>query len=188
MKIAGGGIYRVIGRQRPKLIPGTTRGAVEIAASSGRIAYVGTGSITKHGKPVAGADLPIEIVSAADGRVLTSLQPQGTPVAIALSARVLATLERTPLGLRLAWYSPASGQPIGSAPVALKTSPELTVSDRLVVFHIGRSIRAVEVATGRIKTLITAAAPPIGLSIEGSRLAWAENLKHGARIRALHVS
>ena len=188
MKIAGGGIYRVVGRQRPKLIPGTTHGAVEIAASSGRIAYVGTGSITKDGKPVAGGDLPIEIVSAADGRVVTSLQPQGTPVAIALSARVLATLERTPLGLRLAWYSPASGQAIGSAPVALKTSPELTVSDRLVVFHVGRSIRAVEIATGQIRALVRAAAPPIGLSIEGSRLAWAENLKHGARIRALHVS
>jgi len=75
-----------------------------------------------------------------------------------------------------------------SAPVALAVSPELTVSDRLVVFHVGRSIRAVEIATGRVKTLITAAAPPIGLSIEGGRLAWAENLKHGARIRALHVS
>jgi hypothetical protein len=120
--------------------------------------------------------------------VVSSVQPQGTPVAIALAAHVLAALERTPLGLRLAWYSPSSGLPIGSAPVALAASPTLTVSDRLVVFHVGRSIRAVEIATGRVKTLITAAAPPIGLSIEGGRLAWAENLKHGARIRALHVS
>jgi hypothetical protein len=188
MKIAGGGVYRVVGRQRPKLVPGTTHGAVALAAGGGRIAYVGTGSITKRGKPVAGADLPIQVVDAADGHVDSSVQPQGTPIAIALSAHVLATLERTPLGLRLAWYSPSSGLPIGSAPVAFATSPELTVSDKVVVFHIGRSIRAVEIATGRVKALITAAAPPIGLSIEGGRLAWAENLKHGARIRALHVS
>ena len=188
MKIAGGGLYRVVGRQRPKLVPGTTHGAVALAAGGGRIAYVGTGSITKRGKPVAGADLPIQVVDAADGHVDSSVQPQGTPIAIALSAHVLATLERTPLGLRLAWYSPSSGLPIGSAPVAFATSPELTVSDKVVVFHVGRSIRAVEIATGRVKTLITAAAPPIGLSIEGGRLAWAENLKHGARIRALHVS
>jgi len=188
MKIAGGGVYRVVGRQRPKLVPGTTHGAVALAAGGGRIAYVGTGSITKRGKPVAGADLPIQVVDAADGHVDSSVQPQGTPIAIALSAHVLATLERTPLGLRLAWYSPSSGLPIGSAPVAFATSPELTVSDKVVVFHVGRSIRAVEIATGRVKTLITAAAPPIGLSIEGGRLAWAENLKHGARIRALHVS
>ena len=188
MKIAGGGVYRVVGRQRPKLVPGTTHGAVALAAGGGRIAYVGTGSITKRGKPVAGADLPIQVVDAADGHVDSSVQPQGTPIAIALSAHVLATLERTPLGLRLGWYSPSSGLAIGSAPVAFATSPELTVSDKVVVFHVGRSIRAVEIATGRVKTLITAAAPPIGLSIEGGRLAWAENLKHGARIRALHVS
>jgi hypothetical protein len=161
---------------------------VAIAAGGGRIAYVGTGSITKRGKPAPGADLPIEVVDAASGHVVSSVQPQGTPIAIALSGHVLAALERTPLGLRLAWYSPSSGLPIGSAPVALAASPTLTVSDRLVVFHVGRSIRAVEIATGRVKTLITAAAPPIGLSIEGGRLAWAENLKHGARIRALHVS
>ena len=39
------------------------------------------------------------------GHVVSSIQPQGTPVAIGLSAHVLAALERTPLGLRLAWYS-----------------------------------------------------------------------------------
>jgi hypothetical protein len=188
MKIAGGGVYSVVGRQgRPKLVPGTTHGAVALAAGGGRIAYVGTGSITKQGKPVAGGDLPIRVVDPADGHVVSSVQPLGTPIAIGLSAHVLAALERTPLGLRLAWYSASSGQPTGSAPVALATNPELTVSDRLVVFHVGRSIRAVEVATGRVKTLFTAAATPIGLSIEGSRLAWAENLKHGARILALRV-
>ena len=188
MMRAGGGVYRVIGRQqRPKLVPGTNHGAVAIAAGGGRIAYVTTGSITKRGKPVAGTDLPIQVVDATDGQVVASIHPQGTPIAIALSAHVLAALERTPLGLRLASYSPESGLPIGSAPVALATSPELSASDKFVVFHVGRSIRAVEIATGRVRTLITAAAPPIGLSLEGSRLAWAENLKHGARIRALHV-
>jgi hypothetical protein len=186
MKIAGGGVYRVVGRQRPKLVPGTKKGAVAIAAGGGRIAYVGTGSITKRGKPVAGADLPIQVVDAS-GEVVSSISPQGTPLAIALSAHVLAALERTPLGLRLATYSASGGQPIGSAPVALATSPELAVSDRFVVFHVGRSIRAVQIATGRVRTLITAAAPPIGLSLEGNRLAWAENLKHGARIRALRL-
>jgi hypothetical protein len=188
MKIAGGGVYRVVGRQRrAKLVPGTTHGAVALAAGGGRIAYVGTGAITKHGKPVAGGDLPIQVVDAADGHVVSSVQPQGTPIAIALSAHVLAALERTTLGLRLAWYAPSSGLPTGSVPISIATSPELTTSDRLAVFHVGRSIRAVEIGTGRVKTLITAAATPIGLSVEGTRVAWAENLKHGARIRALHA-
>jgi hypothetical protein len=185
MKIAGGGVYRVVGGQRLRLVPGTSA-AVAVAAAGRRIAYVGvkTGSITKKGKPVAG-DLPIQIVDAVDGRVVSRVQPQGTPVAIALSTHVLATLERTPLGLRLAWYKVATGTPTGSVPVAKTTSPWLATSDQLVVFHVGRSIRVVEIGTGRVKTLVRAAATPIGLSIEGSRVAWAENLKHGARIRAL---
>lgn len=187
MKIAGGGVYRVAGRQSPRRIPGTSP-AVAVAASDGRIAYIKTGSITKQGKPVAGADAEIEVVDGASGRVVSSIRPQGTPLAIALSAHVLATLERTRLGLRLAWYGPSTGSPTGSVPVAIATSPALTVSDQLVVFHVGRSIRAVEIATGRVRTLATAAAPPIGLSVEGSRLTWAENLKHGSRIRAYYVT
>ena len=186
MKIAGGGVYRIAGRQSPRLIPGTGP-AVAVAASDGKIAYIEAGSITKHGMPVAGATAAIKVVDAARGRVISTIRAQGTPVAIALSAHVLATLERTRLGLRLAWYTP-SGSPSGSVPVAIATSPALTVSDQLVVFHVGRSIRAVEIATGRVKTLVTAAAQPIGLSIEGGRLAWAENRKHSARIRALYVT
>jgi hypothetical protein len=187
MKIAGGGVYRVVGGQRLKLIPGTTA-AVAVATSGGRIAYVGAGSITKHGKPLPGGDRPIQVVDSANGHVISSVTPQGTPVAVALSTHVLATLERTALGLRLAWYAPSTGLPRGSVPVPIATSHELAASDQFVVFRVGRSIRAVEIATGRVKTLVTAAAPPIGLSIEGGRLAWAENLKHGARIRAYHLT
>jgi hypothetical protein len=189
MKIAGGGVYRVIGRQAPKRIPGTSP-AVAVAASNGRIAYIETGAITKDGRPIAGTDATIEVVDASSGRVISTIRPQGTPVAIALSAHVLATLEQTKLGLRLAWYAPSSGSrtATGSVPVAAATSPALAVSDQLVVFHVGRSIRAVEIGTGGVKTLVTAAAPPIGLSIEGGRVAWAENRKHGARIRAYYVT
>jgi hypothetical protein len=100
---------------------------------------------------------------------------------------VLATLERTPLGLRLAWYGPTTGKPLGSVPIAAATNPELSVTDTLAVFRVGRSIRAVELASRRVRTVIKAAATPVGLSIEGTRVAWAENLKHGARIRALFV-
>jgi hypothetical protein len=43
------------------------------------------------------------------------------------------------------------------------------------------------VSTGRAKTLAKAAATPVGLSLDGTRLAWAENLKRNARIRALRL-
>jgi hypothetical protein len=179
----GGGVFRIVNGQRLKLIPGTS-GAVAVAASGSRVAYVPAASIAKDGSPVATAELPIEVVDSVTGLVISSITPQGTPIAVALSPHVLATLERTPLGLRLAWYSPTTGLPAGSVPVAIATSPMLSVSDRLAVYHVGRSIRAVEIATGRVRPLVTAAARPIGLSVDGNRVAWAENLKHGARIRA----
>jgi hypothetical protein len=179
----GGGVYRVVDGQKLKLIPGTSA-AVAVATSGRRVAYIAADSIAKNGSPVAGADLPIEVVDSVSGRKIASITPQGTPIAVALSAHVLATLERTPLGLRLAWYAPGTGSPSGSVPVAIATSPTLSVSDQIAVFHVGRSIRGVEIATGRVRTFVTAAAPPIGLSVEGNRIAWAENLKHGARIRA----
>ena len=180
----GSGVYRIVDWQ-PRLVP-NTKAAVGVAASGDALAIVATGAIIpKVGRPVATADLPIDIVSATSGAEIASVTLQGTPLAVGLAPHLLATLEATPLGTRVAWYDPQTGHPIGSVPVSAATAHELSVSDRYVVFHVGASIRAVEIATGRTRTLATAAATPIGLSLEGSRLAWAETLKHGARIRAL---
>jgi len=188
LEISGGGIYRMSGRQVPKLISGTdSGGAVEVAASTGAVAYVPPAGVSKQGRPIAGADLPIEVVDAQTGASISRVSPQGTPLAIALAPHVLATLERTPLGLRLAWYDRATGAPEGSVPVSGKTSPWLSSTDRTIVYHVGRSIRAVDIETHNVRTLARAAAEPIGLSLEGGRLAWAENLKTAARIRALDV-
>jgi hypothetical protein len=183
---SGGGVYVVRGRGRVH-VPGTNA-AVEVATSGGTIAYVPTGLIGKGGRPLPSADLPIDVVATATGERVASVVPQGVPVAIALSAHVLATLERSALGLRLAWYDAASGRVLGAVPVPRTTAPSLSASDQLIVFHVGRSVRAVSVGTHRVRLLATAAAAPVGVSIEGSRVAWAENLPRGARIRALYVS
>ena len=186
MKIESGGVYRFDG-WHPKLV--YDRAAVALAASDSAIAIVPTDSVTKGGKPVAGADLPVVVVDATTGSEISSFSPEGTPVTIALSEHVLATIERTPIGTRIAWYNPLTGAAIGSAPVATATAPELSVSDKYVIFRIGRSIRSIDVATGRIRTIARAASTPVGLSLVGTRLAWAENLKNGgARVRALFLA
>jgi hypothetical protein len=183
---SGGGVYRVHGRT-PVQVP-NTEPAVEVATSGSAIAYVPTNGIAKDGRPRAGADLPVTIVDADTGQQFAAVVPQGVPVAIALSAHVLATLEQTPLGLRLAWYRAQTGQPLGSMPVPRTTAPALTANDREIVFRLGRSIRAVDVASHGVRTLARAAAPPVGLSLSGNWLRWAENIGTSARIRALYVS
>lgn len=189
LKISGGGVYRVEGRQQPKLIPGTSdEGAVAVAASDGVVAYVPASTIGPQGQPLAGADLPIDVIDAETGTAISRVTTQGTPVALALTTHYVATIERTPLGLRIAWYTRATGAPAGSVPVSAKTQPQLTATDKTIVYRVGRSIRSVDVASHSLKTLARAAATPIGLSLEGSRLAWAENLKHAARIRTLTLT
>jgi hypothetical protein len=183
---SGGGVYRVQGRQAV-LVPGT-KAAVAVAASGPAVAYVATGRIAASGEPQPVAALPIEIVDATTGAELGSVTPAGVPIAIALAPHILATLEQTPLGLRLAWYDRTTGKIRGSVPVPKTTAPRLTASDQLVVYRVGRSLRGVSTTTHRPRKLATAAATPIGLSLEGGRLAWAENVGGNGRIRALYVS
>ncbi|HZR96801.1 MAG TPA: hypothetical protein VFA56_13975 [Gaiellaceae bacterium] len=186
LRTTGGGVYRMIGRQTPKLLPGTAAaGAVMVSASSGAVAYVPSSSVAKDGRPAAGADLPIEIVDATTGDSIARAMPQGIPLAISLTGSLLAALERTSSETRIAWYDRATGTARGSVAVPPETTPLVTANDHAVVFRVGRSIRAVDVATSKIRVLATAPALPIGLSLEGNRLAWAENLKGTGRIRAL---
>ncbi len=182
----GSGVYRVAGRAEPALVRGTSA-AVNVAASGSNVAYVQTAKLGVHGAPLASAEMPVQVRDAASGTLVASVEPQGTPVAIALTPHLLATLEQTPTGLRLAWYDLGTSALNGSVSVPRTTRPELSASDRLIVFEVGRSIRAVSPAAKRVSTLAQAAATPIGLSVEGNRVAWAENIKGRGRIRSLTV-
>jgi hypothetical protein len=185
-KLIGGGIHRITGRT-DQLIPNTWA-TVALAAAGNRIADVQAAAVSNAGEPIALPDFPIEIRDADTGKVTARVVPRGTPEAVALSPHILATLERSALGLRIAWYNPANGTPLGSVPVPKGTSDELSASDQLIVFRVGRSIRAVSVDSHGVRVLAKAAASPIGMSIEGSRVAWAENVKGRGRIRALFVN
>ncbi|HEY6461897.1 MAG TPA: hypothetical protein VIY73_17145, partial [Polyangiaceae bacterium] len=68
------------------------------------------------------------------------------------------------------------------------TAPELSAGDGTLVFRVGRSIRAVDTTTKRVRTVAKAAATPVGLSIAGRRIAWAENVGGRARIRAITLA
>jgi hypothetical protein len=183
----GGGIYRVEGRKEPTHIPNTTA-TVAIAVSGSTLAYVPAAGVGKHGRPVAAADLPIEIVDADTGAPLAGVSPEGIPQAIALAPHVLVTLERTTEGLRLAWYSAQTGIGIGSVAVPPGTAPSISANDQIAVFRLGRFLHVLTLAKGHSRTVAETVGQPIGVSLEGSRLAWAENVRGRGRIRALYVN
>jgi hypothetical protein len=186
MQTSGGGVYRVVGRKPPALVRGTSA-SVAVAASGTQIAYVKAASAaTVGGRPVPSSDLPVEIRDAGTGTRVTSIVPAGTPVAIALSADVLALLERTADGMKLALYDPDTGRSRGFFKVPDATT-SLTAARGVVAFRVGRSIWVLHVGKKRARVVATAAGTPVGVALDGSRVAWAENVRGRGRIRAVDV-
>ncbi len=127
--------------------------------------------------------MPVEDVSTAT--IVSQAKPVGVPLAVGLSAHVLAILSRNVHFLRLSWYDPATGEKLGGIGVPIQTAPELAVSDQFVVFRFGRSLRALVLTTRHVHPLGKTATNYLGLSLDSGRLVWAENHKTSGAIRAL---
>lgn len=116
--------------------------------------------------------------------LFSSVAPRGTVKAIALSFSSLAVLAQRADGTKaIERYEPRHGKLIGTASVPKATTSELTISASRVVYRIGNKIYLL--AGGAPKLVWKAAGTPLGLSIEGRRIAWAENVKGHGRIVAL---
>jgi hypothetical protein len=129
------------------------------------------------------------VIDAVTGASVGSFSPEGMPLAIAFSPSAVAVLESTAGGRQIEFRTPA-GALLRTVVVEAKATGLFTTNTR-AVFRVGKSIRTVGVRTGSVRQIATAKAIPIGLSIEGKRVAWAENVKiHGVlrgRIRAITV-
>lgn len=183
-KVSGGGVHLVVGRKDP-LIPNTGP-ALQVAAAAGRIAYVPAVTVV-NGVPEASPTRPIEIRDAETGSLVATALPGGTPVSLALSANVLAVLVRTADGLQIAWFDAGHGTQLGSVRVSKKTAPRISTNDQTIVYRVGRSVRGITVGTGAITKIVTTPTTPIGLSLAGSRLAWAENVGGQGSIHAIFL-
>jgi hypothetical protein len=188
LKVAGGGIYRVVGRKTPMPIKGA-RAAVAIAVSGDDVAFVpAVGASTSDGHPLASPNVPVEVRDVMDGALVASIFPRGTPVAIALSSDTLALLGSDAGKLVLTWYSMPSGKEAGTLAMPAATAPTVAAGDGAVVFRVGQTIRWVDVTTKRVHTVAKAVGIPIGLSVAGQRIAWAENVGGRGRIRSFTLA
>ena len=160
-----------------------------MAASGNDVAYVpATGTSTVDGRPLASLDVPVEVRDVDTGSLVASVSPEAAPLTIGLSSTVIGVLGSSGGRLVLSWYALATGKQIGTLRLPLGASPELSVGTGAIVFRVGRSIRVVDVHTKRIRTVAKAAGAPIGLSIAGNRVAWAENVAGRGRIRAITLA
>jgi Tol biopolymer transport system component len=135
----------------------------------------------------------VEVRDARTGARLASFTVSGDAHALALSRSYLALL----VGANtLRVHRPRTGALVASTRVP-KNAERVAVSDSgIVAFHVGGQIRAFDVRTRAARTIVTAVAGsrklapfglsgPLGLSIDGRRLAWVENRRNRAVIRAV---
>ena len=170
-------------------VTGRSRGIVQAQGPPLRIAVAGTrialvyADRAEHELAVLRASQTVRVLDLS-GHVVATVVAQGRPRAVALTPPYLALL----LGNRVALYR----YDMPGTPPRLSdphfSSAGLDASGTLVVGHSGRAIWLYDVASGASRRIATAASAPIGLSIDGHKVAWAENIRSGGRIRAMAVS
>ena len=189
-KIADGEI-RLVSRTTDAALPGGPP-AVALAAAAGDIAYIPATTV-KANHPSASNNGTVYVVDAADGSPVSQASVRGIPVAVALSPQVLAVLSLSAGGRarrahdRISWYDPSDGTKLGSVSIPPGAAEQIAVSNRLVVYRVGRLIRGVATRNGHIRTLTKTATNAVGLSLANGRLVWAVNKGDAGRLRALAV-
>ena len=125
---------------------------------------------------------PVGIRDARTGRLLRRFTIEGYARAIALGPNYIALLVDHEPGVRVELYD-LNGHLRKAAAVPASVR-NVSAAGRNVVFAAGRVIRRLDARTGAVTALATARRTPVGLTIEGRRVVWAENGRGGARIRA----
>lgn len=122
------------------------------------------------------------------GRLIRVVHGKGSAQALALSASVVAVLVESSTGaMRLHVYAGATGRLRWSVPLPRFVWPSLSAAGSTIIYRNGKEIWAADVASQRRTYVATAATDPIDLSIEGRRVAWAENRNGRGRIRAIEI-
>jgi hypothetical protein len=180
--VAGGGVRQIVnGRQRklPKVPPATA-----VAASGSRIALA-VAPLGSPWKDILGPGRQIEVRRVPSGSLVDAFVVPGHVRALAVMNRLVAVLvsgTAQRIVQRILVYA-APARPhvmmVSGVLVPRTTEPALSFAGRTIVFHAGRTIYALNVATARIRVLVHTARPPIGVTIEGKRVAWAENYPAG---------
>jgi hypothetical protein len=184
-RIADGGIHLV---SSSGVTPLAGAGpALQLASAAGRLAYIPASKVEASGEPAATASAEIEVVDATSGAAVCAVSPRGVPLAIGLAPDVLAVLTRKGIHDRVSWYDTRDGTPLGSVVVPRRTAPQLVTNNRIAIYRVGRSLHGIVLRTGRSRQLATITGTPVGLTLEGGRLVWAENRGGTGRIQMLTV-
>ena len=126
---------------------------------------------------------PVEIRDARTGRLIERFAIGGHARAIALGPDYVALLVDHDPSVRIELYN-LNGR-FRKAVAVPSSMRSVSAAGRNVVFATGRVIRRLDARTGAVTAIATVRRTPVGLTIEGRRVVWAENHRGAARIRAV---
>ena len=126
---------------------------------------------------------PVDLRDARTGRLIKRFTIDGYAHALALGPDYVALLVDHEPDVRVELYN-LNGR-LRTAAAVPASVRNLSASGRSVVFATGRLIRRLDARTGVVATLATARRTPVGLTIEGRRIVWAENVGSRGRIVGL---
>jgi hypothetical protein len=131
---------------------------------------------------------PNQPVYVYDTRTHSSrtVQASGDERGLAISRSVLAVFAKSHTRRVIERFNTRTGAPLGSTPVPASTNPgSLAVYGNQIVYSTKRAIWLLNGISGKRTLVTTTKTPPIGLSIEGKHVYWAENLSRRGHILTL---
>jgi Tol biopolymer transport system component len=125
----------------------------------------------------------VEVREVATGRPTNRFTIDGRAKAIAFGSGYEALLVDHEPGLRIELYD-LNGRlrTAAAVPASFRT---VSAAGNSVVFAAGRVIDRLDARSGAVTQLTTASRAPVGLTIEGHRVVWAENAAGRSRVRAV---
>jgi hypothetical protein len=189
-RVTGGVVSRVVAG-KPTAVPGVPATAA-VAVNGVQLADVPADRNWQTSSGVQAAlNGPVEVRDARTGKLVLRVRPQGRVEQIALSDAVLAVLVHDGRQARLEVYDAKMGAMRSSVPVGLKTAKDPAAAGSLVVYFEKNTIRLLHAGQQSTTLLVTTgSAKPFDLSIDGKRIAWAENRNEGqlGLIQAINLS
>jgi WD40-like Beta Propeller Repeat len=128
---------------------------------------------------------PVEVRRTAAGRMVSRFVIEGHVRALALGPDYVASVVDHSGIVRVEVHN--LGGTIRKAVRVPSSVRSISAAGRNVVFAAGHAIRRLDARTGAVSTLATARRAPVGPTIEGRRVVWAENGRGTARIRTVNV-
>lgn len=181
-------VVRVAGTKKVPLRG--VQGAALLAGADRRLALVEPATAAhSDGKtfdwPRAAANGKVAVYDTTSGRLVASFAPNGVVRALALSPTRAVVLVQDGAAFAIEWYDAATGAALGHAKVPPSTGRTLATDGRTAAYAVGSSVRVLDLSSGATTLVAHTAGPPVGLSLDGGRLAWGEGTAEHGLVRSV---